>query len=126
MIKPQLKASKKETRPAKYDVYDIFCAVLYVLKEGCRWRSLPHDYPPWKAVCWHYMFWSKKKENGISLLDEILIRLVGLERQYSEGRPPKTTLIIPDSRSVKTTDTAGEKGYDGGKKNIGHKASPRS
>ena len=26
---------KKTTHPRKYDLYDIFCAVLYLVKEGC-------------------------------------------------------------------------------------------
>jgi hypothetical protein len=32
------------------------------------------------------------------------------------GREAKTTMIIKDSKREKNTDTAGEKGYDGGKK----------
>jgi transposase len=40
-----LKSVRKATRPRTYDLYDIFCAVLYVLKEGCTWRGLPHDFP---------------------------------------------------------------------------------
>lgn len=120
LIEGKLKAAKKETHPSKYDTYDIFCAILYVIREGSRWRALPHDYPPWKAVYYHYMAWRKPKENGLSLLDEILSELVKLERQYADGREPETTMIIPDSRSVKNTDTASEKGYDAGKKNIGY------
>jgi len=116
MIRVKLESSKKKTRPSKYELYDIFCAILYVLREGCRWRSLPHDYPPWKAVYFHYMAWRTEKENGLSLLDEILADLVSFERQYADGRSPKTTMVIPDSRSVKNADTSNEKGYDAGKK----------
>ncbi|MDR2903627.1 MAG: transposase, partial [Clostridiales bacterium] len=25
-------------------------AVLYIVKTGCQWRLLPHDYPKWSAV----------------------------------------------------------------------------
>jgi transposase len=51
-IEADLAAAKKETRPRKYELYDIFCAILYVLREGCRWRSLPHDFPKWQNVCY--------------------------------------------------------------------------
>jgi hypothetical protein len=34
------------------------------------------------------------------------------------GRDPKTTMIIVDSKSIKNTDTAEEKGYDAGKKHL--------
>jgi hypothetical protein len=31
--------------PPYIHLYDIFCAILYVLNEGCTWRRLPHDFP---------------------------------------------------------------------------------
>ena len=34
IIRPDLEAAKRKTRPRKYDLYDIFCAVLYVLLGG--------------------------------------------------------------------------------------------
>ena len=45
VIAAELQSISKETKPPDYDLYDVFCAVLYVLKEGCTWRALPHDYP---------------------------------------------------------------------------------
>ena len=71
---------------------------------------MPHDYPPWKTVYFHYMAWRAKKENGLSFLDEILSELVTFERQYVDGRRPKTIIVIPDSRSIKNADTSNEKG----------------
>ena len=32
IIRPDLEAAKIKTRPRKYDLYDIFCAVLYILR----------------------------------------------------------------------------------------------
>ena len=43
------------------------------------------------------------------------------EDRRRDGRPEETTLLILDAQSVKNTDTAGEKGYDGGKKVSGIK-----
>lgn len=43
IIREDLEGAKKKTRPQKYDLYDIFCAALYLLKEGCTWRAIPHD-----------------------------------------------------------------------------------
>ena len=37
----------------------IFCAMLYVLKNGCTWRDLPADYPKWSTVYYYWMSWSK-------------------------------------------------------------------
>jgi|GEM_PF-1393915 len=35
IIKPFLESATEATRPYKNDLYDIFCAILYVLSEGC-------------------------------------------------------------------------------------------
>ena len=120
-IKDKLEANKKRTRPRKHDLYEIFCAVLYILKEGCTFRALPHDFPKWEIVYYYYSCWTKIKDNGKSLIDELLIRMVMLERQAADGRNPKTTMVIIDSKTIDNADTAKEKGYDGGKKISGVK-----
>ena len=81
IIRSMLESAKKTTHPRQYDLYDIFCAVLYVLRECCRWRSLPHDYPPWKNIYYHFMIWKKKDEKGLSVLDKVLKMLVQSERE---------------------------------------------
>ncbi len=49
-IREDLEAAKKKTRPRKYDLYEVFCAVLYVVQGGIQWRMLPNDYPKWQTV----------------------------------------------------------------------------
>ena len=53
-IREELAGAKKRTHPRKYDLDDLFCAVLYLLKEGCTWRAIPHDFPKWQNVRYHY------------------------------------------------------------------------
>ena len=119
-VKYLLNDGIKETCPQTIDLYDIFCAILYVLKEGCTWRGLPHDFPKWETVYYHFKMWKKKiRGANQSILDKILAELVESER-IIKGRDPETSMIIVDSKSIKNTDTADEKGYDGGKKNIGY------
>ena len=115
IIRKDIEAAKKKTHPQKFDLYDIFCAVLYLLKEGCTWRAIPHDYPKWQNVRYHYDIWAKPDEDGVSLLDCILRKLVEMEREGNE-RSSQTTMIIVDSKSIKNADTAQSKGYDAGKK----------
>lgn len=110
--------AKKTTHPRTYDLYDIFCAVLYLLKEGCTWRAIPHDFPRWQNVRYHYDIWASPDENGISILDRVLRKLVEAERENSR-RETHTTMIIVDSKSIQNADTAKEKGYDAGKKHLG-------
>ncbi|PAK81121.1 hypothetical protein B8W93_10425 [Lentilactobacillus kefiri] len=43
LIQPDLENFRKHTRPRRYDLYDVFNAILYSLTTGCQWRELPHD-----------------------------------------------------------------------------------
>ena len=114
-IREDLERAKRKTRPRTYDLYDIFCAILYILKEGCTWRAIPHDFPNWQNVRYHYDIWAKPNDEGISILDQILKKLVEAERKEN-NRSSQTTMIIVDSKSIKNADTAESKGYDAGKK----------
>ena len=46
-----LESARKKTAPRKVDLYEVFCAVLYLLRTGCQWRALPSDFPKWRTVC---------------------------------------------------------------------------
>jgi transposase len=74
VIRPLLENAKKKTRPRKVDLYDVFCAILYVLKCACPWRLLPHDFPPsWGRVYKYFQAWSAKpSEEEPSLLEQAL------------------------------------------------------
>ena len=72
LIRNDLENFKKKTRPPKIDLYDVFCAILYVLKGGIQWRMLPHDFPNWQSVYYYYRNWSIPNKEGVSLLDIIL------------------------------------------------------
>ena len=117
-IREELAGAKKATHPRKYDLYDIFCAILYLLKEGCTWRAIPHDFPKWQNVRYHYDIWASPDEDGVSILDRVLRRLVEAEREKN-GRETHTTMMIVDSKSIQNADTAEEKSYDAGKKHPG-------
>ena len=85
-IEPLLLSARKKTRPREVDLYDIFCAVLYLLKSGCQWRMLPSDLPDWRNVYAYFRIWTEKKENKISLLEQILKKISwrGPYQQWSE------------------------------------------
>ncbi len=52
IIEPLLPKVKKHGRGRKQqtDRREIVNAILYLLQEGCQWRSLPHDFPHWSTV----------------------------------------------------------------------------
>ena len=115
IIRNDLENFKKKTRPRKVDLYDIFCAILYIVKGGIQWRMLPADYPNWKLVYYYYSIWSETDENNISFLDTIMNKLVKMMRN-NEMRKDLPSFGIADSKSVKNGGLSEEKGYDAGKK----------
>ena len=36
---------------------EILNAVFYIVRGGCAWRLLPHDFPPWKTVYHYFRSW---------------------------------------------------------------------
>jgi transposase len=71
-IRELLESGRKKTRPRQVDLYDVFCAVLYLLKSGCQWRMLPSDFPKWRTVHHYFSLWSEKTEDRESLLEQAL------------------------------------------------------
>lgn len=120
-IRPMLEKARKVTKPRTIKLYDIFCAVLYVVKSGCQWRMLPGDFPKWQIVYRYFRIWKDRGKNKTSLLERILKKCVGKVRKRSGRKTCKTSFCIVDSQSVKNTDTAKQKGYDAGKKVSGIK-----
>jgi putative transposase len=49
-IEPHMPAPKGHGRPRTHDLREILNAVFYLLKSGCQWRLLPHDFPRWPTV----------------------------------------------------------------------------
>lgn len=70
-IKPLLESARRKTAPRRVDLYDVFCAVLYLLRSGCQWRMLPEEFPKWRTVHAYFAIWSEPREGG-SLLQQAL------------------------------------------------------
>jgi transposase len=95
---------------------EIVNGILYVLRSGCPWRLLPHEFPAWQTVYYYFRRWQ-----GEGIWDVMMKELRGQARQ-KQGRDPEPSAAIIDSQSIKTSAVRGpEKGYDAGKKNLGTK-----
>jgi putative transposase len=107
---------KPEGRPRTHSLRDVLDAIFYVLKSGCHWRLLPHDFPPWSTVYYHFR---RFRLNGLWHL--ILKELHAAERKRV-GKDPQPTAAIMDSQSVKTVEeSAYPSGYDAHKNVKGRK-----
>ena len=74
-IEPLLLSARKITRPRKLDLYDVFCAILYLLKTACQWRMLPSDFPKWRSVHAYFQIWSERSDDQPSLLEQALKKI---------------------------------------------------
>ena len=88
----------------KYPRKEMLNAILYVLRTGCQWTDLPHDFPPWKSVYSQFLRW---RDKGIFIkLNDVLRKTLRLQL----GRSEATSAGIVDSQSVKTTEKKGSVG----------------
>jgi transposase len=76
-------------RRSKWPLLSVVNAVLYVLKNGCLWRDLPGDFPPWGTVYWYFANW---QDAGV--LDELnaCLNVACRENAPKKRRPPASLL----------------------------------
>ena len=97
-IRRLLPAPKPGGRPRTTDLRAVLNAIFYVLRSGCAWRMLPHDFPPYSTV---YMYFKQWQEDGAweKIHDHLRDRV-----RRREGRQKSPSAAIVDSQSVKTTE----------------------
>ena len=78
----------KGMRNRKWDKRELVNAVLYLVDNGCKWRNLPHDLPPYSTV---HSFYRRARISG--LWDKILQHLVEVTRKQEKNKGHKRHIM---------------------------------
>lgn len=88
-------------RPRSVDLRETLNAIFYLLRSGCSWRMLPHDFPQWPTVKNYFYAWQAD-----GTWQQIHDTLRSKVRAKARKKPQPTAAIL-DSQSVKTTEKGG-------------------
>jgi transposase len=104
-------------RPEEHCRRVVVDAIRYVIHNGCVWRALPADFPPWRTVYGLYQRWNASGAT-IALHDALRAAV-----RLAAGRNTEPTAAVIDSQSVRAAATVpkASRGWDNAKKVNGRK-----
>jgi putative transposase len=117
LLPPPASGHGRGGRPEAHHRRDIVDAIRYVAHNGCVWRALPCDFPPWRTVYGFYWRWNASGATTV-LHDQLRTQV-----RLAAGRNPQPSAAIIDSQSVRAADTVprSSRGFDAAKKINGRK-----
>ena len=101
VIEPMIPDAAAGGRPRRAPKREIVEAILYLLRAGCSWRLLPHDFPPWQTIYYYLRRWERE---GVWARAHHALVMADRER---EGRDASPSAAVLDSQTVRTADQKG-------------------
>ena len=101
---PYLTLMREDAPQRSNDLREVYDALRYVVKTGCQWRQMPHDFPDWTVVYQQALRWFRA-----GVFEDVAHDL-------------RVILRLVDGRTLQSTPQSGARaGYDGAKKKNGSK-----
>jgi putative transposase len=83
LLEPHLPVAKTGGRKRTTNLREVINAMFYLIRTGCPWRLLPHDFPQWQTVYGYFRQW--QKDGTWVKLNELLRQKVRLKSK-KEGQ----------------------------------------
>src|SRR5438270_12480905 len=84
-LRSYLPTPKAEERLRNHSLRDVLDAIFYIVRSGCAWRLLPHDFPPWSSVYYHF------RRFRLSGLWSLILKALRAEERKRAGKDPQPT-----------------------------------
>lgn len=101
LIRRLIPPAKPGGRHRSVDIREVCNGILYVNRNGCAWRNLPHDFPPWGTT--HYYYRRFRMDGTWQRIHDKLREKV----RIAADKKSSPTAAIIDSQSTKTTEKGG-------------------
>lgn len=94
-------------RPRKYPIREVINGIQSVLRAGCAWRLMPHDWPHWQTASQYFRAW---RRDGTWLRSHAHLRE---EVRPRMGRHRQPSAAVSAAQTVKTTEKGGSMAMTG-------------
>jgi putative transposase len=95
LIEPFIPPERWGGRTRSVEMRQVVNAILYLVRTGCQWRAMPHEFPKWQTVRFYY---DRFRRDGTW---ELIHQRLRDRCRWQAGRSSEPSSAIIDSQSVR-------------------------